>query len=239
MKKVIPNTITLINLCGGCLAIMCAASPLQTISGHPAYLLAFCFILLAATADFLDGLSARMLGQYSELGKQLDSLSDLVSFGVAPAILLNSLLGAAQAPFWCRLLCLLIPLCGALRLARFNIDTTQTHSFRGLPIPANALFCIGLCAMLASPTGVNLYATAGCIVIISVLMICPVRMYSFKLTAFNLREWLLPLSLVVVGVVCIGVWDWSGLFYTIGYYVLSSCIASSFVITRTEAESVS
>jgi len=231
MKKYIPNTITLINLLSGCMAIICASSPLEVIAGHPAYVIAFCFILLASMADFIDGLSARMLGQYSEVGKQLDSLSDLVSFGVAPAMLLYSLLTAAGAPFWSRLLCMLIPVCGALRLARFNVDTTQAHSFRGLPIPANALFCVGLCAMLASPTGTNLYATAGCVAIISVLMVSPVRMYSFKLSGIKAREFLLPLSLAAVGIACICVWGWSGLFYTVGYYVVSSCIASSFTIT--------
>lgn len=231
MKKLIPNTITLINLLSGCMAIICAARPLEMISGHPAYLIAFCFILLASVADFLDGLSARMLDEYSPLGKQLDSLSDLVSFGVAPAMLLSGLMMEASAPLWSRLLCLLIPMCGALRLARFNIDTTQTHSFRGLPIPAAALFCIGLAAMLAGKGGVNLYAAVGCVVAISVLMVAPVRMYSFKLTNLKLRSNLLPLSLVAVAIACICAWGWSGLFYAVGYYILSAFVASTFTQT--------
>ncbi|MCM1320123.1 MAG: CDP-alcohol phosphatidyltransferase family protein [Muribaculaceae bacterium] len=229
MKKYIPNTITLINLLSGCMAIICACNPLEMIAGHPAYLLSFCFILLASVADFMDGLSARMLGEYSLLGKQLDSLSDLVSFGVAPVMTLSNLLLAAGAPLWGRLLCLLIPMCGALRLARFNIDTTQTHSFRGMPIPAAALFTIGLSAMLASETGANFYATMGCVMVCALMMVAPIRMYSFKLTNFNLRENLLPFSLVVVAIVCICFFGWVGLFYTIGYYILSSFISSMFV----------
>lgn len=208
---------------------MCASAPLSTIAGYPAYVIAFSFILLASVADFLDGLSARLLGAYSPLGKQLDSLSDLVSFGVAPAILLSGMLGAGGAPLWSRLLCLLIPACGALRLARFNIDSSQTHTFKGLPIPANALFCIGLSAILASPTGANLYAVVGCVVAIAIFMVLPVRMYSFKLSNFALRDNLLPFSLAVVGVICIIMWGWQGLFYTVGYYILSSFVSNMFV----------
>lgn len=232
MKKLIPNTITLINLLSGCMAIVCASHPLETIGGHPAYALAFCFILLAAVADFMDGLSARMLGEYSQLGKQLDSLSDLVSFGVAPAMLLYNLMTEAGAPMWSRLPCMLIPLCGAIRLARFNIDTTQTHSFKGLPIPAAALFCIGLAAILASENGVNLYAATGCVVAIALIMTAPVRMYSFKVADFGMRSNLLPLSLMAVSATCIAVWGWSGLFYAVGYYILSAFVHSTF--TQTE-----
>lgn len=231
MKKYIPNTITLINLLSGCMAIMCATKPLEMISGHPAYIIVFCFILLASIADFLDGLSARLLGKYSPLGKQLDSLSDLVSFGVAPAMLLSNLMMEAGAPLWSRLLCLLIPACGALRLARFNIDTTQTHSFRGLPIPAAALFCIGLAAMLASPTGVNLYAAVGCVIAVSVIMVSPVRMYSFKLSNLKFKENLLPFSLVIVTVVCVWWQGFAGLFYAIAYYILSAFVAATFTLT--------
>lgn len=230
MKKYIPNTITLINLLSGCLAIMCAAAPLEMISGRPAYIIAACFILLAAVADFMDGLSARMLGEYSPLGKQLDSLSDLVSFGVAPAMLLSNVMSEAGAPLWSRLLCLLLPVCGSLRLAKFNIDTTQTHSFKGLPIPASALFIIGLTFIVASETGANLYATVGCVVMISILMVAPIRMYSFKLTNCTLRGNLLPLSLVLVAIVCLCMFGWVGLFYTVGYYVISAFISSLFVM---------
>lgn len=231
MKRLIPNTITLINLLSGCMAIMCAAHPLDTISGHPAYLIAFCFILLASVADFMDGLSARILGEYSPLGKQLDSLSDMVSFGVAPAMLLSNLMMEAGAPLWSRLLCLIIPACGALRLARFNIDTTQEHSFRGLPIPAAALFCIGLASLLTSAHGVNLYAAAGCVTAIGIVMVAPIRMYSFKAADCGIRHNLLPISLVIVGAACIAVWGWSGLFYAVGYYILSAFVASTFTQT--------
>lgn len=233
--KIIPNTITLINLLSGCMAIVCAASPTEIISGQPAYITAFCFIALAAVADFMDGLSARMLGSYSPLGKQLDSLSDLVSFGVAPAILLFNLMLAAGAPLWSRLLCMLFPLCGALRLARFNLDSTQTHSFKGLPIPGAAIFCIGLAAILAQE-GVNLYACCGCITAVALLMVVPVRMYSFKLTRLWDLQNLLPLSLVAVTAFCVIKWGWQGLFWGVVYYILTSFIFSCFTVSNAAGE---
>ena len=232
MTKYIPNTITLINLLSGCMAIICACHPLEEYYAVPAYQYAFAFIVLASTADFLDGLSARLLGKYSPVGKQLDSLSDLVSFGVAPAILLYNMLHTAGTPYWVCLLCLCIPVCGALRLARFNIDTGQTHFFHGLPIPSAALFCVGLASMLDSSKGVSLYAAAGCIVAISLLMLAPVRMYSFKLTSIRSKEVLLPISLVLVGIISICSLGWQGLFYTVAYYAVSAFISNLFIQTQ-------
>lgn len=224
MKRFIPDTITLMNLLSGCMAIYCAFHPLESYSGHPGYMLSFCFIMLAAVADFCDGLSARLLHASSGLGKQLDSLSDLVSFGVAPAMILLNLFEAAGAPRWLCLLCLLVPVCGALRLARFNIDDSQATTFRGLPIPAAALFCIGLASIVAAPGGVNLPAAAGCITAIALLMVAPVDMYSLKFKSPALKGNIMRYLLVVIAVACICLWHWAGLFYLVAYYVLSSFI---------------
>ncbi len=225
MKKYIPNTITLLNLLSGCMAIYCAFRPLQYFGGTPGYMYAFYFILLAAAADFCDGLCARLLGAYSDLGKQLDSLSDLVSFGVAPAMLLMNLFEAGGAPRWICMLCLAIPVAGALRLGRFNIDNSQATIFRGLPIPAAALFCIGLAAMTAEGRGVNLYAAAGCVIAISLLMAAPVNMYSLKFKSLAPKDNILRYLLVVIAVVCISVWHWQGLFYLVAYYAVSAFAA--------------
>lgn len=215
------------------MALVCAARPLEMVGDTPCWQLAFWFIALAAVADFCDGLCARLLDEYSPLGGQLDSLSDMVSFGVAPAMLLFNMMYAAGAPFWACLCALLIPLAGALRLAKFNVDTTQTHSFSGLPIPANAMFCIGLASMLGSEGGVSLYAAVGCMVAIAFLMVAPVRMYSFKLTSWSLKENWLPYSLAVVGVLCVVFMGWTGLFWAIAYYVITSFLSNLFV--RSEA----
>lgn len=229
MKKYIPNTITLLNLLFGVMGIYCAFHVTDTIGGVPGWKMCFYCILLAAVADFCDGLAARLLGAYSELGKQLDSLSDLVSFGVAPAMLLFNLFEKSGAPLWASLLCLLIPAMGALRLGRFNIDASQATTFRGLPIPSCALFCIGLASMLTSPSGVNLIAAAGSVVLVALLMVAPVKMYSLKFKSLAISGNILRYSLLAVALIGLVALGWQGLYYIIGYYVISSFIANLFV----------
>jgi CDP-diacylglycerol---serine O-phosphatidyltransferase len=136
----IPNFITLLNLLCGVTAIIC-------IFQFELYMAAW-LIVVGAIFDFADGLVARLLKVSSELGKQLDSLSDVVTFGVAPGLIGYRILEQQGIYEWYTFLPLLIPIFGALRLARFNIDTRQTDSFIGLPIPANALFWISLPLMV-------------------------------------------------------------------------------------------
>jgi CDP-diacylglycerol--serine O-phosphatidyltransferase len=152
--KQIPNLFTLLNLLAGCLAIVCIMQAGVTISvdanGENLVVipekiwLASVFIAAAAVVDFLDGFVARMLDVPSELGKQLDSLADTVSFGVAPGLIAYQFLRLcyAQQPdgldissAWL-LPAFILPCAGAYRLARFNIDTSQSHGFKGVPIPA-------------------------------------------------------------------------------------------------------
>ncbi|MBR4572366.1 MAG: CDP-diacylglycerol--serine O-phosphatidyltransferase [Prevotella sp.] len=129
MKKHIPNTITCCNLVCGCIATAYA------ITGQPA--MALLFIILGAVFDFFDGMSARLLGVSSEIGKELDSLADDVTFGVAPAsIIFYELEVLGIFPY----IAFLVAALSAVRLAKFNLDTRQTTSFIGLPTPANALF---------------------------------------------------------------------------------------------------
>ncbi len=139
-KKRIPNTLTAFNLIAGLIAIT------QILVGD--LVVASLFIFLAALFDFLDGTAARLLDARSELGKQLDSLADLVSFGVAPGLIMFQLIsGGCEGS--CNILerlhitpyfALLIPVCSAFRLAKFNIDFRQEEYFIGLPTPANAIF---------------------------------------------------------------------------------------------------
>ena len=135
----IPNTLTCLNLLSGCLA--CAAA----FAGD--YVQAFAFIVVGAAFDFFDGLAARALHVYSVIGKDLDSLADDVTFGVAPGAMVFMLLremtvhaqpGGLEA--WLPYVAFAIPVFSGLRLAKFNNDARQTTSFIGLPVPANALF---------------------------------------------------------------------------------------------------
>ena len=195
--KHIPNIITFLNLISGFFAIIFASSGDIVTSS--------CLILAAMIFDFLDGFSARLLKAYSVIGKELDSLADVVSFGVAPGIIMYHLLrnslslnASLNADFnsvnslLLLLISALMPVCGALRLAIFNVDSTQTKTFKGLPIPANALAVISVViaghnsqshlfnSFSGSPFLLILFT-----VVLSLLMISRVPLLSMK--AVNLK----------------------------------------------------
>lgn len=146
----IPNALTCTSLAFGFYAAILG------LSGH--YFAAMIAIFIAAIFDFSDGFAARLLKAYSPLGKELDSLADLISFGVAPGMMLfrfvDDLLYTLSWNVWPHKLFLLaafiIPVLSALRLAKFNIDTRQTTSFLGLPVPAHAIFWSSLIVALAT-----------------------------------------------------------------------------------------
>ena len=136
IRKHIPNAITSLNLASGCIATVFA------LEGD--YQIAAWLIALAAVFDFFDGFAARLLKAYSPLGKELDSLADVVSFGVAPGMMIYSFILdlslATNSSEYLAYFAFLIPVFSALRLAKFNIDERQTSSFIGLPTPASAIF---------------------------------------------------------------------------------------------------
>ena len=142
MKKHIPNAITCLNLFAGCLALYFAF--------HDNLIYTAYLVGIAAILDFLDGMVARVLNAYSEIGKQLDSLADMVSFGVVPGVIMFMLLSKLSSPFLgipeniLPFIGFLITIFSALRLAKFNIDTRQTTSFIGLPTPACTIFVASL-----------------------------------------------------------------------------------------------
>lgn len=190
----LPNLITLLNLLCGVLAIIAV---FQFNLHHAAWL-----ILAGAVLDFLDGMVARLVGASGELGKQLDSLADVVTFGVAPGMIGYMLIADANGWRWYTFLPLLIPLFGALRLARFNIDNRQTDKFIGLPIPANALFWISLplSAQYPSPWAFPWISTswlfepaaiAVAAAVLSFLMIAEIEMMAlkFKHVRWNGNQW--------------------------------------------------
>ncbi len=184
----IPNFITLANLICGVIAIF------EVIANNN-YSLAFGLIILAAVFDFFDGFVARLLKQQSPIGVELDSLADMISFGLAPAMVLFSLSGELESltgyefiDTSCHYLTLIVVAFSALRLAKFNIDDTQTTEFSGLPTPANALFCASLGLIyqqqgLALPTEV----LALIAVVMSIFMIIPLRMFALKFKGFGWR----------------------------------------------------
>ena len=131
--KHIPNTITSLNLLCGVLGVICS------LEGRIDY--AFYLMLAAAVFDFCDGFSARLLKAYSDIGKELDSLSDMVSYGVLPSVMLYCLMSDLNPDCWLRLVPLLIAVFSGLRLAKFNVDERQTENFIGLATPSCAILC--------------------------------------------------------------------------------------------------
>lgn len=199
--KQIPNIITCLNLFSGCLACV-------MILVHGNYTGALFFVLLASLFDFLDGLAARVLRAYSPIGAQLDSLADVISFGLAPACVVFSFLSEINSsmPFSIALFAFLIAIFSALRLAKFNIDSRQSTSFFGLPVPANGLFWVSFLFSLSEIS--NQYETffaekaaiiSGIILVLialfCLLMISEIPMFSLKIKKLSWKDNQKPLLL--------------------------------------------
>jgi CDP-diacylglycerol--serine O-phosphatidyltransferase len=231
----IPNTLTLCNLLSGCLACICAFSFKADIPhalGLDGRQLAWILVGLAAVFDFFDGAAARWLHAPSPLGKELDSLADLVSFGVAPSLLLYNMLGEWTSSAWSPFVALFIPAMGALRLAKFNLDDSQTTEFKGLPIPANAIFWIGATAWIQSHANdwVQNHVYLGNVVIcavvlvVALLMVCDMRMFSFKLKNFRIGDNLLRYILLIAAFAFVILFGVEGFAYTVILYFLLSAL---------------
>ena len=188
IRQHIPNCITSLNLLFG------AGGVAFSFLGRPD--LAFALMIAAAACDFLDGFCARLLGAYSDMGRELDSLADLVSFGVLPSVMLMNQMRAsavAGAPLagtgisWLCFLPLLLAVASGLRLAKFNVDERQSHSFLGLPTPACALFCASLCYYVAAEPAsrLALWCSAplflpGVALVLGGLLLSEIPMFSMK-----------------------------------------------------------
>jgi CDP-diacylglycerol---serine O-phosphatidyltransferase len=243
--KHIPNFITSLNLASGFIAIIYAA--------NGELLTASWFILAAMIFDFFDGFSARLLKAYSEIGKELDSLADIVSFGVAPAIILYSLIQSSVQDIYVNpsgfradlfliviFLPVLMPVCAALRLAKFNTDEDQTKSFKGLPTPANAIAVITvivaadfstmplLKTFTESTTALLIYTA-----VLSLLMVTNIPLLSLKVSHLKFRgnegRYLLIGSCLILFIVF-------GFAFTpliIPFYIIASLLEKLFMKQRT------
>lgn len=221
VKQNIPNTITSMNLFSGCMAVVSAFHFNETIGAMQGYEWAFLFIGLATVFDFCDGLSARLLHAYSALGKELDSLSDLVSFGVAPAALVFNLI-QSQTGSWVAFLAFLIAVFGALRLAKFNIDDRQTTSFIGLPIPANAIFWIGVVAWNVDFRYIGDTWMTALVVLFPLLMVSSLPMFSLKVKTLSLRSNVRRYALLLGTAMLVAAMQLAGLLWAIVFYILLS-----------------
>lgn len=224
MKKHIPNTITSLNLISGCIATIFA------VTGNP--VLALLFIILGAVFDFFDGMTARLLGVSSPIGKELDSLADCVTFGFAPSALIFYMLQILDYPGpmefarpYLPYIAFIMAAFSALRLAKFNLDERQTSSFIGLPTPANALFW-GSLIVGGKESLTNCHWSAIIIIILmfvmSYLLIAEIPMFSLKFKHWNWSENKLRWSFIISCIPLLVIFKFSAFAVIIAWYVVLS-----------------
>jgi CDP-diacylglycerol---serine O-phosphatidyltransferase len=234
LKKHIPNFITTLNLFSGCIGIIIA---LKYRVDFAAY-----FIAIAALFDFMDGMAARVLHVKSEIGKELDSLADVVSFGVLPGIIMYQLManspntpvaGSHLSIF--SLIAFIIPVLSAVRLAKFNLDTRQTTSFIGLPVPANALF-LGSLPLMKMQAGYNeslswltaitdnYYILAIIAVGMSLLLVSEIPLISLKFRNLKFGENKPQFILVLFAVIAFALLTYTAIPLTILAYIVLSLV---------------
>lgn len=237
MKQHIPNILTLLNVFSGCLAVLFAV-------WNKWELMAF-FVFLGMLFDFLDGLSARALKVQSPLGIQLDSLADMITFGLVPGIVMFQLLTMSETGGWNLKISetvnwdsfygilpffgFAITLSSAYRLARFNIDENQATSFIGLPTPANALLIISLPLILMfngndalNTIILNPWFLIALTVISSLLLNAPIPLFALKFKTWDFKDNALRYIFILVSLVFIGTMKFLAIPAIIVFYLLSS-----------------
>jgi len=175
----LPNTLTSANLLCGCLGLICL---MENYPIEPAY-----FIWAACVFDFFDGFAARMLKVSSSIGKELDSLADMVSFGVLPAMTMYHWIDSTAGANLYVYVSLMIAVFSALRLAKFNVDARQTDTFIGVPTPANALFITSLVFLPDSIKAIVFTAPVltGITMLFSLLLVAPFELFALKFKDFS------------------------------------------------------
>ncbi len=238
IRKHIPNFITCLNVVSGTIAVLSAIKGELT--------LAVLFIIAAAIFDFLDGMAARLLKAYSPMGKELDSLADMISFGLAPGMLMmvmqeyalfglnvraESFTGLSIWEITCLSASIFIPVASALRLAKFNIDTRQTHSFIGLPTPASAL----LISSLALITQHGRYEIMDALILqpvvlliitisVSLLLVSEIPMFSLKFKNLKWSENRIQLIFLTISAALLLAFNIYGIAASIICFILISVI---------------
>ena len=247
MKK-IPNIFTLLNLFFGCMAIVFALQTNTVVIyvndefnssfNIPEKLTwaAFC-IIIAAIVDFLDGFVARLLHATSSVGKQLDSLSDVVSFGVAPAVIIYQLLrfsfareeNGLDVSILSLVPAFILSCAAAYRLARFNLDDTQAYSFKGVPVPTVGLLIASFPLILHFNTMssvnnllINKWFLYALIIVLSYLMVSSVRMMALKFPDYTLKNNIPKITLLVIAIITAIFLQWIAVPVVFLFYILLS-----------------
>ncbi len=222
----IPNTITSCNLLSGCIAIVYAFQGNEK--------MAFAFIIIGAIFDFFDGLSARLLKVSSPIGKELDSLCDVVTFGVAPATMVFMELKTMDYPLYLESLrgvlpfvAYLIAIFSALRLAKFNLDERQAMGFIGMPTPADALFWASLIVgarnfIESSPE--MMFLVVLLVIITSLLMVAEVPMFALKFKHWGWKENQVRYIFIITSAILVLTFGMASFAIIVAWYVILSMI---------------
>ncbi len=221
IKSNIPNGFTLLNLLSGVIGIIWVLQG-DILSG--AY-----FILISAVFDFFDGFAARILKVPSEIGKQLDSLADLVSFGVLPGFILFKMAEVQSGWEWLPYFTLIVPLLSAYRLAKFNLDTRQSDQFIGLPTPANALFISTLPYLAISIPQIGVWLNLPLILVIvawvmAILLVLEIPLIALKFKNFSFKSNVFRYTLLGMGALLISFLGLAGIPWVIFAYIGLSLI---------------
>lgn len=217
MIRHLPNLLTCCNLLTGAAGIIYLLQ-------EPGLVPAAWFVWIALLFDFLDGFTARVFNVSSPIGKELDSLADVISFGLLPSVLVYTLVQTQiQNPYlpW---VALVIAVFSALRLAKFNIDDTQTNSFRGLPTPANALFITGLPFLAGGPGAFLLtpYALIAVAIVFSLLLVSRVELFALKFKDWSWKHNQVQFVFLIISVVLVAVLKFAAVPLIILLYILLS-----------------
>ncbi|MDO4462321.1 MAG: CDP-alcohol phosphatidyltransferase family protein [Bacteroidia bacterium] len=234
IKQYIPNSITSMNLLCGVVSVILSLTSVATgkdlLGAENLYLYPALLIFLGAVFDFFDGFAARMLHVSSDIGKELDSLADLCTFGFAPAGMYILYLSQNYADLG---LVVYFPIVlvvfSALRLAKFNVDTRQTESFIGLTTTATAMFTASLFLALSTndmlaDVKLGVWAIAIMVAIFSYLLVSEIPMFSLKVKSFGWKGNELRVALLAVALISLAVLGVGGIAFTILLYVLFSLI---------------
>lgn len=218
LARHIPNILTLSNLLCGCVGILFAQD-------FPFLIPAYC-VWVACVFDFLDGFAARALRVSTPIGKELDSLADMVSFGILPAMTMYGWINHAIPGSPLAYIAFLLAAFSALRLAQFNIDSRQTDHFIGLPTPAGALFITGL-AFLEAPFNVITSGIAGLIsitIIVSLLLVAPIDLFALKFKNFSWGDNKLRFTFIATSVLLLALLQAAAIPLIILLYIILSLV---------------
>jgi CDP-diacylglycerol--serine O-phosphatidyltransferase len=235
IKKHIPNLITLLNLFSGCIALVYAS--------QENFEMAFFFVCLGIFFDFFDGFFARLFNVSSPLGLQLDSLADMVTSGVVPGFVMFKMLtnsvNSDPSLIYLPYFGFIISLGSCYRLANFNIDTRQTDSFIGLPTPANAIFILSLPLILKNTDSLillelltNSWVLLFVTLVSAFILNAEIPLFALKIKKFNFKDNALQIVFLLISLVLLIVFKFSGVALIIVFYVMLSMIINRIKINK-------